>query len=216
MKLNILTILLLAWWGISGFRFVSSNLFIFWSSPVTSAIFAQAYLDTQVVQEAAQGEMTTVVAAFLADPMQPLDQKAAAINALGWEIGGKQNCQHYCRLIYNKSSTDLLQANLSADELVCIGYLLLMDHYLEPVLALPYLQKAVTLRPNSQTAAILLALARFQQVIEAPQHRCSYWLQYQNILNNPQLNQDKLRKEALDIICQSLEHYRSGCDSTTR
>ncbi|HAA24765.1 MAG TPA: cell wall-binding repeat-containing protein, partial [Ruminiclostridium sp.] len=80
----------------------------FADSPITSTQFYTAYLDIEIVEKAS--EMTNIdekTIKYLSDPEYPLDIKAAVINALGWEIEGKDNAAWYADFIFEKPLGDL-------------------------------------------------------------------------------------------------------------
>jgi hypothetical protein len=174
----------------------------FADSPVTSTSFSQAYADIDLVQQAAeQGIMDKKLATYLASPKNPIDIKAAIINALSWSTEGKNNADIYASLIYRKKITALHTHSLSGDELFVIGYLLLMDDYMHPLKALPYLEKAKQKKPTSFTIAIIHAISKAQHQIT-----CDVWKNIDDVLHNPKLTRE-LRQEAIDIIADYLYLY---------
>ena len=63
-------------------------------SPLTSTVFHPCYADVAMVAQAAAlkgQDMNPQVAAYLADNTQPVDQRAAVVNALGWNSDGTNN-----------------------------------------------------------------------------------------------------------------------------
>ena len=61
-------------------------------SPLTSTPISNAYEDLEIVKKAkASGEMNSEFALFLHNESNPIDKKAALINALGWDFNGKKN-----------------------------------------------------------------------------------------------------------------------------
>ncbi len=132
-------------------------------SPVTSTPFADAYLDYRAVRVARRtGNMTNQIAAYLADASRAIDVKAAVINALSWDIEGKQNARTYCRLTYRKSLEQIELESLRGDELLVLGYLVLMDDYTRPEEAVPILARARRELPGSYTVAMIHAIAEAQ------------------------------------------------------
>ena len=103
-------------------------------SPLTSTDIASAYTDISAVV-AAQGSATAsdeVLAFLLAD--NPLDQKAAAINALGWDVEGQDNGRHFLSGLAATRGVpidELALEQLSPDNKFVLGYLLAMDDYFE-------------------------------------------------------------------------------------
>jgi hypothetical protein len=155
-----------------------------------------------------EGVMSMKFAEFLCDPEVPLDQKAALVNALSWNIDGKDNAEiftYYLALMNNKTVTDLQIADLAPDELLCLGYLTVMDDYFNPDKALPYLEKAAEKIPKSFTAAIIYALTRAQKLMDSDWGEA--WKVTENVFENKKLKLD-MKKKARDIIFDYMVLYR--------
>src|SRR3990170_773368 len=124
-------------------------------SPITATKFYEAYMDVKMVERAhLEGVMGLEIAEFLTSPENPIDVKAAVINALSWRFDGKSNAElyaYYLALLYHVSITELDTEFLSADEIFCIGYLTAMDDYFHPEKALPILEEAYKTMGNSFT-----------------------------------------------------------------
>ncbi len=57
-----------------------------------------------------EGVMGVEIAEYLSSPENPVDHKAAVINALSWRFEGKSNaelCTYYLVLLYHMSITEL-------------------------------------------------------------------------------------------------------------
>ena len=80
-------------------------------SPITTTKFFKAYLDVKMVERAhLEGVMGLEIAEFLTSPENPIDVKAAVINALSWKFDGKSNAElyaYYLALLYHVSVTEL-------------------------------------------------------------------------------------------------------------
>jgi len=178
-------------------------------SPITSTAFYTAYLEVDMVKKAeAEGVMSLDFAEFLCAPDVPLDQKAALVNALSWNIDGKQNAEiftYYLALKYKKTLTDLKMEDLAPVELMCLGYLTVMDDYFNPDKALPYLEKAAEKIPKSFTAAIIYALARAQKLMDSDWSEV--WKVTDKVFEDKKLKMD-MKKKARDIIFDYMVLYR--------
>lgn len=173
-------------------------------SPVTSTPFADAYLDYPMVVTARNsGVMTPEIASFLASRTRPLDVRAAVINALSWSVDGKQNAELYCRMRHQCSVAELSPEALRGDELMVVGYLLLMDDYHHPGRALPYLEQARGRLPTSYTVAMLHALCLAQADLTGSQP----WDLVSRVLDDRSLNGD-MRIGAMRIIVDYMSLYR--------
>ncbi|MCF6150568.1 MAG: hypothetical protein E3K37_18215 [Candidatus Kuenenia sp.] len=78
-------------------------------SPLTSTEFYEAYMDVKMVQRAhLQNVMGIEIAEFLSSPDNPIDEKAAVINALSWKFEGNNNAEfymYYLALLYSAAKT---------------------------------------------------------------------------------------------------------------
>lgn len=181
-------------------------------SPITATNFHEAYQDVKMVQRAhLEGVMGLEIAEFLSSPENPIDVKAAVINALSWRFEGKNNAElytYYLGLLYHMSITELNTDFLSADEIFCLGYLVAMDDYLHPENAIVLLEEAHKVMKDSFTVSIILSLAKAQMAFE--QDWCEAWKVVENVLRNTELKQD-LRTEAKKTITAYMILYREYC-----
>src|SRR5574341_107390 len=155
-------------------------------SPITSTSFYEAYLDVRMVERAhLEGVMGLEIAEFLSSSENPIDVKAAVINALSWRFEGKNNSElylYYLGLLYHLPVDELDTDFLSADEIFCLGYLTIMDDYFHPEDALPFLEEAHKLMKDSFTVSLILALAKAQMAFE--QDWCEAWKLIERVLEN--------------------------------
>lgn len=188
---------------------------IYADSPVTSTPFSEAYLDVDIVKKAKDsGLMNEEFAEYLSSKDNPIDIKAAVINALSWSIGGKENAVLYINLVYKKNykkfsyktiDKDLKFNNMTGEELFCIGYLRLMDDYFKPKVAAQILKKASLKIKDSFTVAIIYAIAKGQVAFDG-----EIWKAAEEVLNNKSLKKD-MRDEAVKIIVDYLILYKEYC-----
>lgn len=215
-------------YGLALLLSVGSGVAPVWAdSPLTSTDIHGAYGDIPIVAQAkAQALLSPEVAAYLAAPSNPIDVKAAVINALSWSSEGKHNAElfrFYLQLLHQQDGrswsplrlSDQLPADLeldlhrlSAEELFCLGYLTVLDDYFHPAQGLPLLARAVVLRPDSVTIAIVHALAQAQVAMET--NWCRMWQVTDAVLRNDRLTPD-LRPEALKQIVDYMVNYRRYC-----
>ena len=181
-------------------------------SPITATKFYEAYLVVKMVERAhLEGVMGLEIAEFLTSPENPIDVKAAVINALSWKFDGKSNAElyaYYLALLYHVSVTELDTEFLSADEIFCLGYLTVMDNYFHPEKALPLLEEAHKMMKESFTVSIILALARGQAVMDFDW--CEVWRLTEEVLKNKELKHD-LRPEATKMIVDYMVLYKEYC-----
>lgn len=133
-------------------------------SPLTSTTFWEAYKDIpQVVQANDIRRLNSELGRFLLSKA-PLDQKAALINALSWNVELQRNAPLFLEQLAQKykCSESEVESKLSADESFCLGYILALDQYQEPAPALAYLKKARKAYPSSYTVAVVESLVQAQ------------------------------------------------------
>jgi hypothetical protein len=180
-------------------------------SPITSTPFADAYKDIPMVVKAAERhEINDDIAAFLLGSAKT-DIKAAVCNALGWALEGKKNAEIFRGYLAKKykSSTETLDlTRLKADELMCLGYLMVLGDYFNPTPAIPVLELAAKKNPKSYTVNILLALTRSQKDFDSDW--CKVWINVKEVSVNNKLKKD-MRAEAMKIIMEYMQLYESSC-----
>ncbi len=179
-------------------------------SPVTSTPFSNAYLDQPIVERAKDaGQMTKEIAEYLKDSDNPLTIKAAVINALynQMEWSEKNYADTYAKYVYNKFVQELDMNTLSGEELYCLGYLTLLDHYMTPQKAIPYLEAALNKKPDSFTVSMTLAIARGQESWS------DIWSLTTAVLEDLTLKQD-MKPEAVEIIFNYLSLYQDAAEQS--
>jgi hypothetical protein len=178
-------------------------------SPVTSTPFAKAYLDHSIVRVAAASSyIDEPVLACLADGNQPLDVKAAVINALGWDADGKTCAPDYWSLRRPGSEGLPAPDDLGGHDAFVIGYLQLMDDYFHADKALPYLARARKLLPESTTVAVIQALAEAQQAMDDQANWPKLYGMVQSVVDDTSLNGD-LRLGAVRVIMDYMALYQA-------
>lgn len=185
-------------------------------SPVTSTPFSNAYLDIEMVQRARflGGVIDEETCRFLASLENPLEIKAAVINAIyhddsTWDL--KENAESYVQYIYEATLENLEMNKLAPQDLLVLGYLVLLDNYLQPEKALPYLELAGEAAPRSFTIALVKALAEAQSSM-LQSDWSAVWLPTKKALSSSALQEDRLRDDALFIVLDYLYLYRSPHD----
>ena len=183
-------------------------------SPITSTGFSNAYKDVSIIKKARKsGKLSNDMADFLSSPVRDIDQKMALINGLSWKFEGKQNAYLYMKYLAKKYQQPMPLSNttvLTADEMLSLGYLLVMDDYFNPQLAIPLLEQAVKKKPNSLTFGMILSLTQAQAVMDNMKEWCSVWLLTKSVLTNPNLKKD-MREKALKEIVDYMKLYKDSC-----
>jgi len=175
-------------------------------SPITSTEFYVSYLDIDIVVKASKSNhIDEEIAGYLSDPENPLDVKAAVINALGWRFEGNGNADRYSDFIFGKPLEDLDFDSVPPHDLFCIGYLMVKDNYFEPERAIPVMEKACEAFPRSLTVAMIDALVKAQMYMTDDWSKM--WPLVDDIIKNKDLDMD-MRQEALDIIIDYMILYK--------
>ncbi len=182
----------------------------FADSPVTSTPFSTAYLDLPEVAACTNtGLLTEALANILGDPAFPLDVKMAMINALSWDIDGKNNTEVYLNTIADSRDIydDLFHSEWQPHDYLVIGYLMLMDDYFNEARALPWLDKARELMPDSLTVGIIHAIGYAQHYMQDQRQWNQVWQACADVLGDKSLDPD-MREAAIDIIVDYLILYK--------
>lgn len=184
------------------------------SEPVTLTKLYTVYNNLiEVNHVVTHGTIDGTVLPFLADPDNPIDQKAAVINALVASNQNKNNAETFKMFTarkYGENWETLDLSKLTAAELFSLGYLTLMDEAGATAKALPILEMAKAKDPASSTIAIIHAIAN-TQALAHDGDQCSGWALYNQILNDASLNND-MDREMVSIISRSMQPYSEGCD----
>jgi hypothetical protein len=180
-------------------------------SPITSTEFWTAYNMVKPVAYASEKKtLDARLTKTLLSRKIPVDQKAAIINAIGWSPDGNHNADTWIAALKKKYKTGSItpESPLSADEFMCLGYLLVMDDYFQPQNALPYLEQANKLRPGDYTLRMILALTLSQRDMDS-----NWCLVYRNVeaVQNDKSLRRNLRPEATDIIMDYINLYQESC-----
>ena len=182
---------------------------VFADSPLTSTDFYKAYMDIPLVNKTAKsnGVLTNEVFDFLNSKLNTIDKKIALINALNWNVNGKNNAVLYLKKLFviNKEYTSKNFFNkATADELICYAYLKAMDHYFNVEQALKFSTQATKLNSNSYTIAIINNLIKAQLI------SFNEWCEIYRVMNEVRENKNLVidfRKQASKIIFNYTDCY---------
>ena len=176
-------------------------------SPLTSTPISDAYKDMDMVVKAGEKhKVTGEIAKFLLSDANSIDEKAAVINAIGWDINGTSHAEQFCERVFKKSLKNIKIDDLDGDALFCIGYLQALDDYFNPGKALPYLKAAQKKNDESLTVALILALVKAQDIMDKGDW-CKMWDITRRVLDDKSLYQD-MRDGAKKIIKDYMILYK--------
>jgi len=184
------------------------------SKPVTLTDFHNVYNYLDEVQHVIEhGLLDGKVVAFLVDENNPIDQKAAIINALVVNNKTQSNAltfRQYVARKYKSNWETFDLNNLTGDELFCLGYLTILDEQGNSTNGLPILELAVQKNPGSYTISLFYALAMAENSIRQG-NACEGWRTCNNVKTNTTLNND-LNAGISDLIFNVMESYNDGCE----
>ncbi|WP_258049850.1 hypothetical protein [Clostridium weizhouense] len=179
----------------------------FADSPVTSTDFYKAYIDIDMVKTAKEkGVIDEEIANYLYSSKNPIDVKAAVINALGWKFEGKNNAENYVKLMYSSDIDKLDIDSLSGDEIFCISYMMALDDYFHVDKALLLMEKAYEKNNTNFTIALIQSILKGQASIENGNWGL-IWVNTKNVLNDKTLVKD-MKQEAIDSIVEYMKLYK--------
>ena len=195
MKLVIISI-------VAFFAFVSVKA----DSPITSTNFSAVYKDIPMlsVVESAGGAITVEIMKFLAG-RNPIDQKMAVINALGWSFEGQSNYDTFKKYL---NEHGMGKRKRKAQNLLCLAYLKAMDNYFACEEALAIAVQALKLNPKSYTFNIIHGLIKAQVAFDSSW--CELFKSVDSVRNNDKLKMD-MRPDAINIIFEYMDLYKDEC-----
>lgn len=188
--------------------------YTFADSPLTSTDFYKAYMDIPLINKTGKsnGVLTNEVFDFLNSKINTMDKKIALINALKWNINGKNNAELYFKNligIHKEYTPNNFYNKGTAEELICYSYLKAMDNYFDVGSASVFSKRAHKLNPNSYAIAIVNQLIKVQ-MIDYPQDSCEIYRMMNEIRENKKLVID-FRKQASNIIFNYTDCYKKYC-----
>lgn len=191
-------------------------------SPLTSTDLASAYSDLSAVKEAGRSHRVEgEVLAFLLSE-RPNGEKAAVINAIGWEAKGV--AQAFVEGLAARRSVevgDLKLAQFTASDRFVLGYLRALESYLDPAPLLAgaldfwgmspmtLLDQATVSLPNDFTVHYVRGLVEAQRAMaDSP---CSAYLATSRVLERFPAARRNLRAKAVSAAQGYMELYKSSC-----
>ena len=184
--------------------------FLFSDSPLTSTPFYKAYSDINIIKEArVKGTLNLEMAEYLSSGSVSLDLKAALINALSWDIDGKNNSdlyKYYLGLKYGVSVEDIQFSQLLSYEIFCLGYIQALDNYFHVQDSLRLLELAMEDLDTMLSANLVYSLVKTQGMMQN-QNWSNIWPMFDGLINDESLIVD-IRPEAVSIILDYMVLYR--------
>ncbi len=192
-------------------------------SPLTSTDFASAYSDLKAVKEALRTHQVEGEALALLLSARPTDEKAAVVNAIGWQSPG--SARAFVEGLASKRGvevSDLKLAQLGAVDRFVLGYLRALETYLDPApfqkgaldlwgaTPLALFDQAAQALPDDFTVHYVRGLLEAQKAMA--DSTCSAYLATSRVLDRFPPRKRNLRPGAVDAIQAYMTLYKSGCD----
>ncbi len=174
-------------------------------SPLTSTPFYTAYEGVPAVTAAvsANGELNATLMDFLSSK-NPIAQKMAVINAIGWAFEGHNNYERYKSYLGDKTGN----GKLKAENMLCLAYLKALDNYFDCTEALKMADEALALNTKSYTFNIIRALIKAQVLFDTDW--CGVYQVTDNVRKNTDLTPD-MNNGATFIIFDYMDLYKTEC-----
>ena len=184
----------------------------FADSPITSTDIYKSYLDISAVNNAKEsGVLNDYLAEQLLSDEITIDVKVAIINALSWDFDGKNNAEIFKSYLleqYKKEKLDM--SYLSDHELLCLGYLTVMDDYFHPNKALPYFSQVSGELKTSYTSSLIHSLVKAQTFLGQYEEWCKVWSIVDAVNNDNSLTMD-MRLSAIIDVMEYIGPYEEYC-----
>lgn len=188
--------------------------FIFAASPLTKVSFYEAYQSNEMVQYVEElGMFDGRVAAYLIDVNNSLGEKAAVINALPWNEKNSESVNTYKMFLgrqYGVSYKALNLTDLIGDELLCLGYMMLLDNNIEISEARGVLEMAIEKNTKSYVTNLIYTLTSAQLNLNDNQD-CEAWTVCNSIRIDASFTKD-LNDQAIGLIYQDVDAFKSACN----
>lgn len=175
-------------------------------SPLTSTFFCEAYMDISIIKAASQtnGTLTREMMLFLSEK-NPIDQKVALVNAIGWNFDGQNNFE-----VYNKflSENGFGKGKINSENKLILAYFKAMDNYFDCKEALAMADIALSENPKSYTFNIIHGLIKAQVAFDTDW--CKVYQSTNQVRENSRLKKD-MRPQAISIIFEYMDLYAADC-----
>lgn len=176
-------------------------------SPLTSTTFYTAYLEHEVVANAAQtSQMDGKTLDFLINPAERLDIKMAIINALGWVKSEKMAPVLLNALSERYKHSDINR--FSSADITCYAYMLALDDYFNISEASELIDRARSLETGSATVLMIWALIKGQEMMDYSW--CDVWMKTSEALRNTVEPRD-MKTAAIQSIVDYTILYKEYC-----
>ena len=187
---------------------------VYADSPLTSTNISKAYQDLSIVIKAseAEGILTNELIEYLLNEKNPIANKIALINELGWDIDGKNNAAIFLDYLIQKQGYEDQEDFLNNGkdfEILSMAYLKALDDYFNVSEALIYAERSLSKNSESYTYNIITALIEAQ--IATRGDWCKVYKSTDQVRTKTSLETD-MRDEAVTIIFDYMDSYKKYCN----
>ncbi len=187
-------------------------------SPITSTYFYEYYSDSEIVKDASEnnGVLTKKMCKYLKNKNVKIAYKLALINALSWDINGKNNFEIYLNFLTKRNiwiNKKNYKKRLNANQLICLAYLKAMDNYFKVDQAYFLAQRAVEKKSKSLSINVIYAAIRGQYMFG--QDWCEIYLSIKKVKENKDLNSD-MKDAAFEQFYDYMSLYKSYCPNNKK
>lgn len=195
-------------------------------SPLTSTPFSDAYASTKMVTYAKEKGYDKKVVKFLAGK-KSIIEKLAVINSFGFSKDLATDFEAYLikkrkgvttatfeelRVIPSEEPTEKeITKGLTADDLVCWAYMIAMQDYNKPQVAMKGAFLGHARNKNSMAHAVPYALISGQVLFDIDW--CQVYRIPTSILVDTEYTENKISAEALKIITDYIDLYAGDCET---
>ncbi|KRP11705.1 MAG: hypothetical protein ABR95_13580 [Sphingobacteriales bacterium BACL12 MAG-120813-bin55] len=177
-------------------------------SPLTSTNIAEFYTEHDIVEYALEKQVLDQrVLDYLLNDKQPLDVKAAVINALSWTSAIDRYPDLLNGLTKKYGTGDVTQ--FSPGDLACLAYLSAMDDYFDVLEEAQWITLAMEKQPESTTIRMLYAMIMGQLAMDFDW--CAVW-EYTRLALQGLPEVRDMKTAAIQNIVDYTILYKSSCD----
>jgi hypothetical protein len=195
--------------------FILIQNFAFADSPLTSCDFYQEYEKLEIFQSArnSNNHINQKCLIFLADSTNSLEIKLALINAIGWNIKGRDNSKKYLkylsRIKHKKITLDTIQEYLDANELICYAYLKSLDDYFNVTKSFEIAEMAIKKSPNNFSIHLIASIIHAQIYMDQGKS-CEMYTAVNNVVSSASLKRT-FSDTAVNSIMEYMTISKKGC-----
>ncbi len=176
-------------------------------------------MNVPLVQNAlnCKGKITNEMLEFIYSDTNPLEEKLAIINAIGWNKNGMMNSKMFFMYVMNKKKYQsdyggdymAFKWDATRDELICFAYMKALDNYFDVVDAYIIAGEAAIKYPDSFAVSMICNLIKALG-LTAYEEYCYSSKMFLSLKDNSKLKLD-MKKEAMTYVFEYMEEIGKDC-----